>query len=423
MKVNTNRITKLLFLFILLVPPLLARQSGTAAADSAQQSVAALKKVVSELKKITMTGFIQSQFQSSAADGVDSYAGGNFSAGMHNRFLIRRVQLKTIYDNESTRFVFQIESNGKNIFLKDAYAYVQDPWLKTFALRVGAFDRPFGFEIGYSSGKRESPERSRLIQTLFPNDADLGAAIEITPKSGPLKIFNFKGGLFAGNGINPEVDNQKDFIGRIGVHYPLSVIRAELDLGASGYFGKVKKPTGKTTYTVNSPVLCSANSVDEWANRDYMGFDLELTSAVPLLGSFSLRGEFISGIQPGFSPTSSSSPTALATDNLYLRNFMGYYLIYIQNLGESNRLVLKYDVYDPNRDVEGSQIGRQQTALLGSGDIKYSTFAIGWIYAWDANVSFTGYYEIVQNETTPSLVGYEKDIADNVFTLRMQYAF
>jgi hypothetical protein len=73
--------------------------------------------------------------------------------------------------------------------------------------------------------------------------------------------------------------------------------------------------------------------------------------------------------------------------------------------------------------VEGSQIGRQQTALLGSGDIKYSTFAVGWIYAWDANVSVTWYYEMVQNETTPSLVGYEKDIADNVFTLRMQYAF
>jgi len=192
MKVNTNRITKLLFLFILLVPPLLARQSGTAAADSAQQSVAALKKVVSELKKITMTGFIQSQFQSSAADGVDSYAGGIFSAGMHNRFLIKQVQLKTIYDNESTRFVFQIESNGKNIFLKDAYAYVQDPWLRTFALRVGAFDRPFGFEIGYSSGKRESPERSRLIQTLFPNDADLGAATDGTPRVGRHQIFDLR---------------------------------------------------------------------------------------------------------------------------------------------------------------------------------------------------------------------------------------
>ncbi|MCX6134587.1 MAG: hypothetical protein NTU47_12305 [Ignavibacteriales bacterium] len=423
MKVNTSRFAKLLFLFILLVPVLLARQSGTAAVDSAQQSAAALKKVVSELKKITMTGFIQSQFQSAATDGIDSYAGGNFSAGMHNRFLIRRVQLKTIYDNESTRFVFQIESNAKNIFLKDAYAYLQDPWLRTFALRAGAFDRPFGFEIGYSSGKRESPERSRLFQTLFPNDADLGAAIEITPKSGPLTHFSFRGGLFAGNGINPEVDNQKDFIGRLGVHYPLSMIPAELDLGVSGYLGKVKKPTGKTIYTVNSPVLCSANTVDEWANRDYMGFDLELTSSVPLLGSFFLRGEFISGMQPGFSPMSSSSPTALATDNLYLRSFMGYYLIYIQNLGETNRLVLKYDVYDPNRDVEGIHIGRQQAALLGAGDIRYSTFAIGWIYTWDANVSFTGYYEIVQNETAPFLVGYEKDIADNVFTLRMQYAF
>jgi hypothetical protein len=423
MKVNSAWLARLLFPFLLLIPPLLAQQSETAAVDSAQQSVAALKKVVNELKKITVTGFIQSQFQSAAADGVDSYAGGGFSAGMHNRFLIRRAQLKSIYDNVSTRFVFQIESNGRNIYLKDAYAYVLDPWLQTFALRAGVFDRPFGFEIGYSSAKRESPERSRLFQTLFPNDVDLGAAIEITPKSGPLKHFNFKGGLFAGNGINPEVDNQKDFIGRVGMHYPLSMIAAELDLGLSAYAGKVKKPTGKTIYTLNSPGSSSANTVDDWANRDYVGSDLELNSSVPVLGSFSLRGEFISGLQPGFSMSSSASPTALATDNLYARNFLGYYFIYIQHLGETNKLVLKYDVYDPNRDVEGSQIGQQATARLGSGDIKYSTFAIGWIYTWDANVSFTGYYEMVQNETTPFLVGYEEDIADNVFTLRLQYAF
>lgn len=426
-----NRLWFLLIMFISLTSAKAQRpafkdtisQFEISETDSALQSAAALNKAISQLSKLAISGFIQSQFQSAETDGIDSYAGGNFSSGMHNRFLIRRGQLKFTYNNQLTRYVFQIESNGRNINLKDAYAYIMDPWLKTFALKVGAFDRPFGFEIAYSSAKRESPERSRLFQTLFPNDADLGAGIEITPKIGFLSDVTFKGGLFAGNGINPEVDNQKDFIGRLGIHHLLLLINGELELGVSAYFGKVRRPSGKVIYTINSPSISPANASDELANRNYLGYDLEINSVLPILGNLSMRAEFISGTQPGFSTTSSSSPTASPTDNLYLRRFAGYYLIYLQNFGMTNRLVLKYDVYDPNCDVDGNQVWQVQTARLGPGDLKYSTFAIGWIYSWDANVSFMAYYDVVKNETTEYILGYDKDIRDNVFTLRLQYAF
>lgn len=34
-----------------------------------------------------------------------------------------------------------------------------------------------------------------------------------------------------------------------------------------------------------------------------------------------------------------------------------------------------------------------------------------------------GYYDFVMNEQSDKLSGYDKDMADNVFTLRLQYKF
>jgi phosphate-selective porin len=88
---------------------------------------------------------------------------------------------------------------------------------------------------------------------------------------------------------------------------------------------------------------------------------------------------------------------------------------------------MKYDMLDPNSDVDADQIGVANSNLT-VGDIKYSTLGIGWIYHWDANVKFTTYYDIVMNEkinsnATGALKPFIDDIKDNVFTLRMQYKF
>ena len=181
------------------------------------------KATVDALKKIKLSGYIQTQFQSAEIDGITSYAGGNFGTGIHNRFMVRRGRLKAMYDNDLTQFVLQIDATEKGLGLKDAYVYFKEPWLKSFAIKGGVFDRPFGFEISYSSSSRETPERSRLFQTLFPGERDLGFTLEYAPYlpfEDFLGYFNFKGGFFAGSGINPEVDNQKDFIGRLGFQLP-----------------------------------------------------------------------------------------------------------------------------------------------------------------------------------------------------------
>lgn len=380
------------------------------------------KTVVDALKKIKISGYIQTQFQSAETDAAASYAGGNFSSGMHNRFMVRRGRIKFNYDNDLTQYVVQLDATEKGLGLKDAYISVKEPWLRTFGLTAGIFDRPFGFEISYSSSSRETPERSRLFQTLFPGERDLGFKLEILPQDGPFSFLNFKGGVFAGNGINPETDNNKDIIGRLGFQLPVYDANIAIDGGVSGYFGNVTLPVGKTLYTVSSPVSAAADLTNRDIERKYIGLDLQLYYDLPLLGGLSLRGEYISGKQPGTN-TASGSYTAAPTGDIYLRNFSGYYINYVQNLGDDFQFVLKYDVYDPNTDVSGNEIGNNSAAKLTAGDIKFSTLGLGLIYHWDANVKLTFYYDSVKNETSSKLAGYGEDLKDNVFTFRIQYKF
>jgi len=410
--------------------PIIAQDSTASKVDEIKGEVEGIKEsyletksTVDALKKIKISGYIQTQFQSAESDGAASFSGGNFSTGMHNRFMVRRGRIKFTYDNSISNLVLQLDATEKGLGLKDAYVYFTEPWLQTFKLKAGVFDRPFGFEISYSSSNRESPERSRLFQTLFPGERDLGASFEITPQDGLLSFINFKGGMFAGNGVNPEVDNQKDFIGRLGFQFPFYDENFAIDGGISTYFGKVKRAAGKNIYLVNSSIFPHTISTDNSADRNYLGLDLQVYYSIPVLGGFTLRSEYISGKQVGSSSSSSTSPTGLFTGDLYQRNFMGYYFMYVQNLGEFNQLVLKYDQYDPNTDVEGDQIGWNTDAKLGTGDVKYSTFGIGLVHYWNDNIKFLFYYDSVTNETSKYLAGFTEDIKDNVFTMRIQYKF
>ncbi len=394
--------------------------------EGLNESYLETKATVDALKKIKLSGYIQAQFQSAEIDGISSFSGGNFAAGLHNRFTIRRGRLKVAYDNDITNYVLQIDATEKGLGLKDAYVLFKEPWLKSFGLKAGVFDRPFGFEISYSSSSREAPERSRMYQTLFPGERDLGVSFEYLPYvpfEDFLGYFNFKGGLFAGNGVNAEVDNKKDFIGRLGFSLPFYEENLAIDGGVSMYVGGVKLAAGKSIFTVNNPTLAAADTKTTYSDRNYLGIDMQVYYALPILGNFTLRGEFINGKQPGGNALSSSSPTALQTGDLYLRNFSGYYINYVQNLGDKNQLVVKYDVYDPNTDVEGNQIGALAVAKLGSGDIKYSTLGLGLVHYWDDNIKFVFYYDSVSNETSSKLTGFNSDLKDNVFTFRIQYKF
>ncbi|MEK6756713.1 MAG: hypothetical protein AABZ02_11230 [Bacteroidota bacterium] len=393
-----------------------------------------MKSTVDALKKIKITGYIQSQYQTAESDGIGTFSGGSFPSSVHSRFLLRRGRVKVNYDNDLTQYVLQIDVTQNGVGIKDAYATIKEPWLKSFSLTGGIFDRPFGFEISYSSSSRESPERTRLFQTLFPGERELGAKIEITPpETSPLSFLNVRAGLLNGvlNTAN-ENDNFKDLIGRVGVQVPLAEQGLAIDGGLSFYSGQARS-NSRFVYKTNGPaknftVDSTAANVGSYHDRSYLGADVQLYYDLPGLGGLSLRGEFISGKQPGtatsgvfYNPGSTITP-------LYQRNFTGWYINYVQNIGLEHQLVVKYDELDPNTDVEGNDIGAPGKNLAVA-DVRYTTFGIGWIYHWDANVKFTFYYDIVANEKVnpatnlASLIPFKEDIKDNVFTVRMQYKF
>ena len=108
---------------------------------------------------------------------------------------------------------------------------------------------------------------------------------------------------------------------------------------------------------------------------------------------------------------------------LYIRNFDGAYLSFLQHLGSTkHQLVLKYDWYDPNTSVKGRQIGSPAGTNLSQADIRFDTFGFGYVYYFNENMKATFWFDRVWNEAT-ALEEYADDIPDNVFTARLQYRF
>ncbi len=432
---------------------------------------------------------------------VGDFAGGKLTSGVNNTFQLRRARVKVAYETPLTTGVIQldclpfttnnnaltsvttaittnaadtiIDSNGKlhivpktltannstkpatfltggGISVKDAYLRFTDPWLKSFSIKGGIFDRPFGFEIGYSSSSRESPERSRTEQTLFPGERGLGASFEVKfPENMPkvLHYFNAKVGAFSGNGINIENDGFKDIIGRFGVAIPLNDINMEIDVGFSGYNGYVKNYT-KSLYTFNESskifdVDSSIGNQFKGVLRRYEGADIQIYKDIPVVGGISIRGEVYMGTQPGtISSTASPKSDIAGTGAIYSRNFLGYYGMIVQNIDPINsQLVLKYDVYDPNANFEGSQMDSTYIAKSGikaatTADLAYQTLGVGLVYHWDENVKLMAYYDQPMNEkiaanaantakagVQSALWPYLIDQDLGVFTFRIQYKF
>lgn len=377
-----------------------------------------------KFKHFTISGYIQTQFQYGEKDATLRIGAINNNPNKpFNRFGIRRGRVKMTYEKNIATGVFQLDITEKKIRLRDAYLLVKDPWVGSNSIRVGVFDRIFGFEVPFSSSRRESPERARIITTLFPDEKDMGVMMTLqAPKNSPLSIFKLDAGLIAGNTINADLDNRKDFIGHLSINQTLNP-KTKLSGGVSYYLGEVYQGSS-TVYTMNGVAFTSnydTSNFGAFAKREYIGCDIQF-SISSFLGNSSIYGEYIIGTQPG-DKNGSNSPnySTLPTHNTYIRNFYGYYITYVQDLGKSPlSLIIKYDYYDPNTKVSKNNIGLKGT---GKGDIAYSTFGGGLMWHINNTLRLTAYYDFISNETSSNLAEYNNDFADNIFTLRLQYKY
>ena len=400
----------------------MALESKTTIAESA----------IEKLNKLKITGYIQAQYQVAQDDSISSFSGGDFPGGIDKRFRVRRGRIKFTYDGNLTKFVLQIDATEKGFGLKDAYVKITEPWTKWLSLQAGVHDRPFGFEVGYSSSLRESPERGRMSQILFPDERDMGAKLEINaPKTSNWNFLKLEAGFYNGTNSNSiDFDKYKDFIGR------LSLIRTNKKetikySGGVSYYSGGYRPGNNNLYTVeqlssgNKGFLLTNTALTK-GERQYWGADAQL-SFDNAIGYSTIRGEYIAG-KHASTATKVSVPVTQPSGDTYLRNFNGAYLYFIQALGKSkNSVVVKYDWFNPNTKVDQSKIGVAGTKT-SVADIKFSTLGLGWMYRWDENVRVTLYYDIVKNESTQLNLGspqvnYTGDVKDNVLTLRVQFKF
>lgn len=382
---------------------------------------------IKKLEKFKVSGYIQGQaeFAQPNASAKTGANGGKYNADIDGkdadwftRYGIRRGRIKFQYSEKIAKGVFQLDITDKGLGFKDAYMEITEPFLKMFTLKSGIFDRPFGDEISYSSSRRESPERSLVFQKLFPDERDLGASLIIAaPKGSSMEGLKLEAGLFSGNGIRVDDNSKMDFIGHL--KYDKTLSNMSFGIGASMYSGTVNN-ADSNLYTMKNNVW-TAEIVDfnKTNTRQYFGIDAQF-SIVTLMGITNIRGEYLFGQQPSIKGDF-SSPKANAYDLAkpfnYIRNFSGAHVYLVQDVYATPiSLVLKYSFLDPNTDVAGNDVTNKT-------DLITNTFGFGALWNINPALRLMAFYELSSNETSTAIAGYDKDIKDDLFTLRLQYKF
>lgn len=392
--------------------------------------------------RLKFSGYLQPQFQVADTVGAKSYNGGDFAQASSNRFMLRRGRFRIDYANynaagqPTTFFVFQFDGTERGFFARDFWGRIFENRLQCFAFSTGIMARPFGNEILLGSGDRESPERGRMSQILMRTERDLGAMVTFEPRKKDSKFCFLKWDLMLANGQglvgsslglsgNTDFDSRKDLISRIFIKPQKIASHITVSGGLSGLYGGVRQFTAKSYRMSGKNYIIGddAQNIGRIMPRHYYGADIQLRRDHPRF-STEIRAEVMAGTQTSLqNNTDTPSAAGLQSDGtyapLYTRHFNGAYFYLIQQLfSTKHQVLLKYDWYDPNSSLNGTEI----TGPFTSADIKYSTLGLGYIYHFNPNVKLVAYYDIVRNEVT-ALKGFNRDLRDNVFTCRMQFRF
>jgi len=466
-----------------------------------EERLATAESSLDKLTKIKVSGYIQAQY-------FHYEQASNYP---YDNFMVRRARVKVVYEpTDGVAFTLEPDFQPGNLSIKNAFVQLNEPWLKTFSLWAGKFDRP-DYEVEYSSSNLECLERSRVITTLYPDEKAIGFKLEAMPHKTNLKIqlallngnegYTFTdatGATLNAAQNNVDFDGFKDLMARVTYAFKLGKIGG-LTIGAHEYYGHVKANSHDllhSDYTYNKTETNVGSSI----RRTWTGVEAQLY--LDVLGGLAIKGEYIVGINgtPGYYNTSSAvSPTVLSMKGDTLmqtitttntstlrpaieRNFMGYYVYLIKNIGKRNQFAIRYDYYDPNTKIKSDSIGYSHyststskttdkitystgTSVIGTNnqtvakvsnsltsmnslnDIAFGTWTFAWTYYFSENIKIQLSYSIPVNQKVPAPVynsagketsgvvtgytvnnvsgtyDYSKLINQNFLTLRLQAKF
>ncbi len=365
-----------------------------------------LQGEVDRLKKVKFTGYLQARYEVAEADADTVRVAGSpstFTPANLERFYLRRARFKLTYDHAPwSQLVMTIDAGAeRQVRMLDGYLALTEPRTPEprHQLWIGQFNVPFGYEIERSSSLRELPERSRMENVLFPGERDRG----IKAQSLWASRFETVVAVINGGGIGsvefPTTDptRGKDVLGRVRALF------GTIDVGVSAYGGKALVP-------LTGP--------DVALDRTRFGAEAQGYYALPKFGGGSLRGEYWAGhsvnadsVNANVVRATAANPVLLlrpgANPNSLATDFAGYYVMWVQNVGEKFQVAARYDRYDPNVDVAHDQYARWNAAAH-------------WFY--QGLTRFTVAYEVPHTDRADGSGGYV-DPSDNLWTFQFQQSF
>ena len=392
--------------------------------QSQEQSKFEKWRTTSWAKNLTLSGYIQAQWQMAQQDGLPAnFAGGSFSEKSDNRFQVRRARLKAAYKSKYLSAAVQINAGQAGVTLVESAI---DFHLPNEIIKVsgGLVYVPFSYYFDeLSSSKRFEPEVSQAISALLPTDTYIGGQFKLKGKKGTeLNNLEAAFGVYAQNGIKPMLYDQARIISRLMYNKKYDNIR--WGLMASMNYGGLRNIDNNSytfnsetkSYTENTDVIGEKNDALYWDLGMKFGFN---TTA----GKTDIAAEYLFGSQPS-GATSAYTPTnQMQYGSVYNRKFQSHYVSLRHSFPVKGlHVVTRYDSFDGNNQISGNEIGLNSGT--GIADLRLSTIGGGIIYdLLDGHLRLTAYYEHTWNEKTTNLTSYNTNFRDDIFTLRVQAKF
>ncbi|MBR1626590.1 MAG: hypothetical protein IJ681_05530 [Bacteroidales bacterium] len=372
---------------------------------------------------LKITGYVQAQAEYAGKDALKVWTGAYDADKYDNNdhfltFGVRRGRIRATYSKNQAKLVIEFNTSESGVTPIKAYmGWDALPWL---SVQAGLLNSFFGDELMYLSPLQETMDRTYLTHMMFPGLHEIGLkAIFKAPAESDFKGLKLELAAVSGNGISKTPD------GRIALESHLKYDRTTQDgfmkwgVGLSYYNGKVNN-ADSIFYTFENNAWQGENvGLNKKNKREYLGLDGQLTFFNDW-GRSNLRGEYIFGTQPsvknGFEGAKNNQYNK---DNAfsYNRKFQGYYLYYVQDLGRSKwQTVLKASYCDFNKDANGDNAATKF-------DLSYQNYGFGLIFNPTKNVRLSAFYDWYINEESQSVIGYNKQVPNDVLTVRMQVSF
>jgi hypothetical protein len=275
----------------------------------------ALKKDVSELKKIKWGFYTQFQW-------TDTQTGG--SSLRNDGFNVRRSRFSATYSpiaNTSAKVSVDFSTDSERLSAELKDLIISHKFSPETVVHAGQQSMPLGYEIERSSSSREMPERSLYNRRLFSGERDRGVQVRHSVGNGWVVHAGAWSGLTVGD---PQQSGFRDQDMELGF-----TLGARMDSSDYGY--------GISAFIGNRPGFDVDGAVPE-ADR----FLVYLDGFYKITSALDLRGEVMFGNDRDPLLSSGSPVFAGETDVL------GYHVQLNYFANPQNQFTVKYESYDPD---------------------------------------------------------------------------